>query len=140
MQITITVKPKLLKEAVQNVADYTLGNYEDDVLKAAKAPSLAQLTKQLMADERFMADVNKRLTRAINNMVEDYIFDEAYDADCPTTAALEATLDAAQEHIQQQRETDRQQRLADVQEAMDAAMIDRVVKALKKAGYKIEKP
>ena len=139
MQITVTIKDKDIKTAVAEMADYTLSNYDDKTRKIARAPSVAALTKAIMADEKYMANVKRRITNTIQTLANDHIYEDILHADCPTTAALEVQLDAAQEQARMAEEAERQKMAEIVAQEAEAAMVNRMVSALKKAGYRVEK-
>lgn len=139
MQITITIKDKDIKTCIAEMADYTLSNYDDKTRKIARAPSVAALTKAIMADEKYMANVQRRITNTIQTLANDHIYEDILDADCPTTAALEVQLDAAQEQSRMAEEAERQKMAEIVAQEAEAAMVNRMVSALKKAGYRVEK-
>ena len=139
MQITVTIKDKDLKQWVTELADYTLDNYDDQTRKIAKAPSVATLTKQIMADEKYMAALQKKIAKTMQDNADEFLIDDVMDTYCPTVNALEVVLGKAQEEARKKEEAQRQLMKQLAESEAEAAMVNRMVAALKKAGYKVEK-
>jgi len=129
MQITITVPDKLIKSAIDNTVDSELYEYFDSaVLKAAKLPKSSTLVNKIFADEKFQAKLEKTIQGVASEAAEDLIFDMMYDIKLPGVDDLvkqcQDVMEARSEELEAAREAEEMQRL---------------VKTLEKAGFKIVK-
>jgi hypothetical protein len=130
MQITFTVKDKLVKSAIGEVLDNEIySNYDSATIKMAKLPKISAKVNEIFADAKFQAALVKQLTEAAENMMEDMIYDEV---------GYEMNLHGVEDMI---KECDRVSAAALEQEQInrEAQEVTRIVKALEKAGFKIVK-
>ena len=130
MQITITVKDKIVKTAIENSLECNVFEYFDSAtLKAAKLPKMATLVKAIFDDAKFQKDLTKVMVEAAEASIEDSIYDDLmYDIRLPLIDDLveqcEKVSDETREKAEQERE---------------AAEVARMVKTLERAGFKIVK-
>jgi thioester reductase-like protein len=130
MQITFTVKDKLIKSAINEVLDNEIySNYDSATIKMAKLPKISAKVNEIFADAKFQAALVKQLAEAAENMMEDMIYDEV---------GYEMNLSGVEDMI---KECDRVRAAAQEQEQInrEAQEVTRIVKALEKAGFKISK-
>ena len=132
MQITFTVKDKLVKSAIHEMLDNEIyGNYDSATIKMAKLPKISAKVEEIFANEKFQAAVIKHLSKAAESMMEDSIYDElGYEMDIELPGLSEMI-----------KECDRVSAAAQEQEYIEreAQEVKRMVKALEKAGFKISK-
>jgi DNA-binding protein Fis len=130
MQITITVKDKVIKSAIENAIDNNLFEYFDSAtIKAAKLPKMATIVKQVMADAKFQKDLTKRLQEAAECVIEDEIYDDVgYEIEIPFLNDLIEQCESVSAEAEQEAEI-----------AREAQEVERMVKALERAGFKISK-
>ncbi len=130
MQITINIKDKVIKSAVENAIDSNLFEYFDSAtLKAAKLPKMSAIVKQVMADAKFQKDLAKRIQEAAECAVEDNIYDDVgYEIEIPF---LNDLIDKCESVTAEAFEAQEQER--------EAEEVARMVKALERAGFKISK-
>lgn len=130
MQITINIKDKIIKSAVENAIDCNLFEYFDSAaLKAAKLPKMATIVKQVMADAKFQKDFAKRMAETVESVIEDCIYDDVgYEIEIPFLNDLIEKVEAVSEEAEQA-----------AQEQREAEEVKRMVKTLERAGFKIVK-
>jgi hypothetical protein len=130
MQITVTIKDKIIKSAVENALENELFEYFDSVtVKAAKLPKMATIVKQIMADAKFQKDLAKRMQEAAESIIEDTIYDDVgYEIEIPLLNELIEKVEAVSAEAQQEAE-----------QAREAEEVKRMISILSKAGFKIEK-
>jgi hypothetical protein len=130
MQITINIKDKVIKSAIENAIDNNLFEYFDSAtLKAAKLPKMTAIVKQVMADAKFQKDLTKRIQEAAECAVEDGIYDDVgYEIEIPFLNDLIDKCEAVTAESQEAAE-----------QAREAEEVARMIKVLAKAGFKIEK-
>jgi hypothetical protein len=130
MQFTFTLKDKLIKSAITESLECSVyGEYDSATLKLAKAPKVSALANQIFEDEKFQAELTKRMVRLAEGLIEDYISDElTYEMDLPGVTSLMKECDRVQEQA-------REQALA----LKEAEEVKRMVATLEKAGFKIVK-
>ena len=130
MQFTFTLKDKLIKSAITESLDCSVyQQYDSATLKLAKAPKVSALTNQIFEDEKFQAELTKRMVKLAEGLIEDYISDELmYEMDLPGVTSLMKECDRVVEQA-------REQALA----LKEAEEVKRMVATLEKAGFKIVK-
>ena len=130
MQITITIKDKVIKSAIENAIDNNLFEYFDSAtVKAAKLPKMSAIVKQVMADAKFQKDLTKRLQEAAECAVEDNIYDDVgYEIEIPFLNDLIDKCESVTAEAEQAAEAER-----------EAEEVTRMVKTLERAGFKIVK-
>jgi hypothetical protein len=129
MQVTITVKDKLIKSAISNALDNEVYEYWDsEAIKAAKLPGISTVTKDIFADPKFQAQLAKEMQATAEQAIEEYIYDVMDEIQIPQIQDLYVRVRLADE-----------QRGAAEAEKQEAEEVKRMIKLLGKAGYKIEK-
>ncbi len=132
MQITFTVKDKLIKAAINEILDNEIyGNYDSATIKMAKLPKISVKVDEIFANEKFQAGLIKHLSKAAETMMEDSIYDELgyeMDIELPGLAEMIKQCDRVYEQAREQEEINR-----------EAEEVKRMVKTLEKAGFKIVK-
>lgn len=129
MQITFTIADKMIKSAITNALDNEVYEHWDSAtLKAAKAPKIGTVVKEIFQDPKFQEQLVKELKETAECAVEDFIYEVMDEINIPQIVELCKTVDRA----------------ADAMDAMDAekkeaAEVERMIKILSKAGFKIEK-
>lgn len=128
MELTINIKDKIIKDAINNRLDYTYNDFDDDVIKSAGIPTRTQMAKMMFTDVKFHNQLAKELTEyAIGYITDmmDYIdykpLADAYDR-------CEEEYDkkyAAEDEIRRAKYVKQE--------------IDNAVAVLTKAGYKVTK-
>lgn len=130
MQITINIKDKVIKSAVENAIDNNLFEYFDSAtLKAAKLPKMSAIVKQVMADEKFQKDLTKRMQEAAESVIEEYIYDDVgYEIEIPFLNELINKCEEVSEEAEKAAQAEREEE-----------EVARMVKTLERAGFKIVK-
>ena len=129
MQVTVTIKDKMIKSAISNALDNEVYEYWDSAsIKAAKLPAISTVTKEIFNDPKFQAQMAKEIQATAESAVEDYIYEMMDEIQLPQIQALYARV----------READEQRATADAAK-QEAEEVARMIKLLAKAGYKIEK-
>lgn len=130
MQITINIKDKTIKNAIDNALDCNLFEYFDSAtLKAAKLPKRATLIKDIMADEKFQKEFAKYFAEIAESAVEDSVWDDlSYEVRLPF---LDELIDKCEAVTAEAHEAE--------EKAREAEEVARMVKALERAGFKIVK-
>jgi hypothetical protein len=140
MKITIEVSNRVVEDALVDMLEDTIfDNFEARTLKTAKIPTAKKISKDVMADETFLAklakDVVKHLEDDVNELVYDRVsnmtiglVDDLYDR-CEQTVMAEEEKEAAEQKAE----------AAANQSKRDADDVARMVRALNKLGYKITK-
>lgn len=138
MKITINIPDKDIKAAIEYRLNGDLfENYDIDILKRAKVPSKTSIIKSLMADEKFIAKLEKEIIRYTE--VEEVLYDCIHNVDCPVVEALEERCNDEYSKWCDEWEDEKQALASSVRESQDVEDIKRTIKALEKAGYKIVK-
>lgn len=149
MQITVTISDKNIKQSLDYFVESNIfDTYGSDTLKKAGIGTKKALVDQLMKDEKFMAQFSKELGKYIDdgdlmydvfgdmqNDEIDKLIDKCEKADDEIAAEIDAK--EAAEAAKRQAKLDKE--AVARQQAEEEATVQRVVAALKKAGYKIEK-
>jgi hypothetical protein len=130
MQITITVADKIVKTAIENALENNLyDQYDADIIKAAKLPKMATVVKEIFNDAKFQKDLTKHLTQVAVGSIEDCVYDDlCYEIELPLLDDLISKCDAVTQEEQ----------AAYLQE-QEAKEVERMVKTLERAGYKLVK-
>jgi len=130
MQITFTIKDKLVKSAISEVLDNEIyGNYDSATIKMAQLPKISAKVNEIFNDPKFQAALTKQLAEAAENMMEDMIYDEiGYEMNLPGLPEMIEQCDRVSAAAQEQEEINR-----------EAEEVRRMVKTLEKAGFKIVK-
>ena len=90
---------------------------------------MSALVDQIFEDEKFQAELTKRMVKLAEGLIEDYISDELmYEMDLPGVTSLMKECDRVVEQA-------REQALA----LKEAEEVKRMVATLEKAGFKIVK-
>jgi hypothetical protein len=90
---------------------------------------VSALVDQIFEDEKFQAELTKRMVKLAEGLIEDYISDELmYEMDLPGVTSLMKECDRVVEQA-------REQALA----LKEAEEVKRMVATLEKAGFKIVK-
>lgn len=129
MQITINVSDKKIKQAINELLDNEIfEQYDTAVIKQAQFKK-SVTAKDLFECEQFQARLAKALKTVAENSVEDSLFETVcYDVEVPQVVGIIKIMDKTNEQLQDQR-------LA----AEEKSEVERMVKALERAGFKIEK-
>jgi len=129
MQLTITIKDKLIKGAISDALDNEVYEYFDSAaIKAAKIPAISTATKEIFEDPKFQAQLAKELKETAEQAIEEYIYDVMDEINIPQIGILYKAVRDAEEK-QEAVEVERQ----------EAEEVKRMIKILSKAGFKIEK-
>jgi hypothetical protein len=130
MQITFTIKDKIVKSAISEVLDTEIyGSYDSATIKLAKLPKISVKVNEIFANEKFQAALTKQLAEAAENMMEDSIYDEVgYEMNLPGVEDMINACDRVSAAAQEQEQINR-----------EAEEVKRMVKTLEKAGFKIVK-
>jgi len=128
MQITFTIKDKIVKSAISEVLDTEIyGSYDSATIKLAKLPKISVKVNEIFANEKFQAALTKQLAEAAENMMEDSIYDEVgYEMNLPGVEDMINACDRVSAAAQEQEQINR-----------EAEEVKRMVKTLEKAGFKI---
>lgn len=149
MQITVTISDKAIKNAVDYFVESNLyDNWDSNVLKRAGVPKKADLVKQIVADEKFIAQFSKEMGKYIDD--GDIMYDVCCDLDHSVFNNIEKQCEKAYEAICNEEEAAERKAFEKEsaarakaeqarKEAEEEATVARVIAALKKQGYKIEK-
>ena len=127
----ITVNPKHLKFAVENLVGYTLGDYSEEAVKLAKIDEKAAV-KEILADTKFLAALAKDLAEVLD---EDLIVDSAYNCRTKVIDQLEKQLDKAEAEVTKEFEAKKKAERA--REEQDR--VKDTIKALEAMGYTVSK-
>ena len=129
MQVTITIKDKLIKSAITNALDNEVYDYFDTAaIKAAKIPGVSTVTKEIFEDPKFQAQLEKELKETAEQAIEEYIYDVMDEINIPQIGILYKAV----------RDAEEKQEAADA-DKQELEEVKRMIKLLAKAGYKIEK-
>lgn len=129
MQITINVSDKKIKQAINELLDNEIfEQYDAAIIKQAQFKK-SVTSKDLFECEQFQARLAKQLKTVAENAVEENLFETVcYDVEVPQVVGIIKIMDQTNEQLQEQR-------LA----AEEKAEVERMVKALERAGYKMVK-
>lgn len=129
MQVTITITDKLIKGAITNALDNEVyENWNTATIKAAKIPSISAMTKEIFADPKFQDQIQREIEATAESAVEDYIYEMMDEISIPQIQDLCNRVTLAEDQMDQVE-----------QEKKELAEVERMIKLLAKAGYKIEK-
>ena len=129
MQIAITIKDKLIKTAISSALDNEVYEYWDsESIKAAKLPAISTVTKEIFNDPKFQAQLAKEVQATAESAVEEYIYEMMDEMQIPQIVALYHVVRQADE-----------QRATEDAAKREAEEVERMIKILSKAGFKIEK-
>jgi hypothetical protein len=136
MKITITISDKEIKQALETRLEAEIyDNFYEDAIKRAKVPSKAKVIKQLMSDDKFMAELGKQ----ISIYMDIDVYDAAAAAKSSLIDDLEDQVLTAANQIQLEHDKEAQERSNAAVEAAEAEALARTIRALEEAGYKITK-
>ncbi len=129
MQITINIADKQIKSAINELLDNEIfDQYDKAIIKRAQFKK-SVTAKDLFECPTFQARLAKELTRVAEDAVADNLFETVcYDIEVPQVVAIIRSLDKTNEEFREQMMAER-----------EAEEVYRMVKALEKAGFKIEK-
>jgi hypothetical protein len=129
MQITINIADKQIKSAINELLDNEIfEQYDAAIIKRAQFKK-SVTAKDLFECVQFQARLAKALAEVAKDAVEDGLFETVcYDVEVPQVAAIIKIMDQVNEQFQEQEQANR-----------EAEEVYRMVKALEKAGFKIEK-
>ena len=147
MQITITISDKAIKDAAGYVIEnHLFDEFSSDVLKRAGVPKKADLVKQMVTDEKFIATLGKEMGKYVDDgdllydVISDMDFlDKLYQACEKAADEIDAEESAKEEAFHAKEAAKRAKAEQARKEAEEEATVARVIMALKKQGYKIEK-
>ena len=129
MQVTITITDKLIKSAITNALDNEVyENWNTATIKAAKIPGISAMTKEIFADPKFQDQIQREIEATAESAVEDYIYEMMDEINIPQIEDLCKRVGQAEDAID-----------AIDAEKKELAEVERMIKLLGKAGYKIEK-
>ena len=130
MQITFTIKDKIVKSAISEVLDNEIyGNYDSATVKMAKLPKISAKVNEIFDDAKFQTVLAKHMAKVAEGMMEDSIYDEiGYEMELPGIREMIEQCNRVAEQAREQEEINR-----------EAQEVARMVKALEKAGFKISK-
>jgi hypothetical protein len=129
MQITINVSDKKIKSAINELLDNEIfQQYDAPVIKQAQFKRSVS-AKDLFECEQFQARLAKKLAEVASDAVEENLYETVcYDIDVPQVVAMIKIMDKTNEQFQEQR-----------LQAEENAEVERMVKTLERAGYKLTK-
>lgn len=130
MQITITIPDKDIKDQIKYmVKDRLTEEFDDDVLKAAGVKE-ADMIKAVLEDEKFVAKLNKMITKYAQSQVDgDIIYDAITDVESPAYLhKAYTTCYKLDEKMQQERKAKHQ-----------AHQIKASIAMLEQAGFTVSK-
>ena len=127
----ITVNPKHLKIAVENLVDSTIMDYSEEAAKLAKIDAKA-LVKEILADTKFLAALAKDLTEVLD---EDMVVESAYNCRTKVIDQLEKQLFKAEAEVEKKNEAKKKAERA----REEADRLLEIVKQLESLGYKVSK-
>jgi hypothetical protein len=129
MQITINVSDKQIKSAINELLDNEIfQQYDTDVIKQAKFKRSVS-AKDLFECEQFQARLAKQLAEVAKGAVEENLYETVcYDIEVPQVVAMIKIMDQTNKEFQEQR-----------LQAEENAEVERMVKTLERAGYKLTK-
>jgi hypothetical protein len=130
MQITINIKDKIVKTAIENALDCNLYEYFDSAtVRAAKLPKMATVVKDIFNDAKFQKDLAKRLAETAEAAIEECVYDDlTYEVQLPFLDDLITKCESVTAEAEREAEI-----------AREAEEVERMVKALERAGFKISK-
>jgi superfamily II helicase len=129
MQITINISDKQIKSAISELLDNEIfQQYDAAIIKRAQFKK-SVTAKDLFECAQFQASLSKALTQVAEGAVEDNLFETVcYDIQVPQVEAIIKLMDKANEELQESR-----------LQAEEKAEVERMVKTLERAGFKIVK-
>jgi superfamily II helicase len=129
MQITINISDKQIKSAISELLDNEIfQQYDAAIIKRAQFKK-SVTAKDLFECAQFQARLSKALTQVAEGAVEDNLFETVcYDIQVPQVEAIIKLMDKANEELQESR-----------LQAEEKAEVERMVKTLERAGFKIVK-
>jgi len=129
MPITITIKDKFVTDRLtQHIEDELCTYYPDAILKKIKVPSAAKLAKSILADEKFVAEFTKKLTKTAMASMDDMVYDTLTWTLIPQLAEF---VSACEQVEHDEYESDR--------ESEEERTINHMVQTLQKCGYVVTK-
>jgi len=135
MKITIEVSNRVVAAALANMLDETVfDSFEARTLKLAKIPTAKKIIKDVMADERFLEQLAKDVAAGLDEEAEDLVYDYV-----DNHAIVTSVVDGLIERCEQIELVEDEAVRAEEQAQRDVAEVDRMMKALKRLGYKITK-
>jgi hypothetical protein len=138
MKLTLDINDKLITNAISIMVDeYLFDNFEQDVLKKAKVPSQAKLTKQIVADETCMDSFSKTLSDALAAYMEELIYDILSEVTFPI---LDNIIDNCNRIDSELEQAEYDNNLARREEARrEEERVKEMIKVLEGAGYSVKK-
>ena len=135
MQITITIKDKDITNALENKVLWSIMDEYSDLALKAVGVTEASAVKALREDAKFQAALEKQLTRALGDFVEEVLGDCADDANSPALKKLVTQLDKAEKAVEKKEAAEKKA----AAEREEQERVQRTIETLTKAGYKITK-
>jgi hypothetical protein len=129
MQITINIADKQIKSAINELLDNEIfQQYDTDVIKQARFKRSVS-AKDLFECEQFQARLAKQLAEVAKGAVEENLYETVcYDIEVPQVVAMIKIMDQTNKEFQESR-----------LQAEENAEVERMVKTLERAGYKLTK-
>jgi hypothetical protein len=129
MQITINVSDKKIKQAINELLDNEIfQQYDAAVIKQAQFKRSVS-AKDLFECAQFQTRLAKKLAEVAGEAVEENLYETVcYDIDVPQVVSMIKIMDQTNEQFQEQR-----------LQAEENAEVERMVKTLERAGYKLTK-
>jgi len=130
MQLTITIKDSLIKAAIeQALENEVFENYDSATIKAAKIPKVSTMVKEIFANDKWQKELARRMARDAESIIEENIWDDvAYEIMLPGLTEVINKIEAVTDQAVKEEEL-----------AREAEEVKRMVKALERAGFKIQK-
>jgi hypothetical protein len=131
MKITIEVSNRVVEDAlVEMLEDTIFDSFEARTLKTAKIPTAKKISKDVMADETFLAKLAKDVVKHLEDDVNELVYDRVSNM---TIGLVDDLYDRCEQIELVEDEAVR----AEEQAQRDVAEVERMMKALKRLGYKI---
>lgn len=139
MEITVKISDKIIKQALlTHIKNEINDSFDDEVIKAAKLPKAADVVKDLMADARFMATVQKTMARGLDEIVEENLYNDLYDLTIPPMVKMyekcEALAATVYDQKREKEEAARQKVKQQIQTQQQTELVNLVVETLIKRG------
>lgn len=135
MQITINIKAKDIAEALENrVLWDVMDEFSEEALKAAGVTE-ASAIKVLREDAKYMADLEKQLTRTLTDCVDEVLLDCASDVASPALKKLGTQLRKAEDAVDKKAAAEKKAQA----ERDEQERVKQTIETLTKMGYKITK-
>lgn len=135
MQITVNIKDKDIAEALENRVQWdVMDEFSEEALKAAGVTE-ASAIKALREDAKFMANLEKQLTRTLTDFVDEVLMDCVSDVESPALKKLGTQLRKAEDAVDKKAAAEKKAQA----ERDEQERVKQTIETLTKMGYKITK-